>query len=159
VAGGATAAFANTAATSLTPVTANDKPSCLGTHDDIWPLYTDGRPTGIDPGVSVWHDFSGWHVRVTHATLKDRTFSGAIHTGGQLLDVKAIRLEANDSVKVSADKKTVLFRFNNYGGVDGFDFRTHCAPRLEMGFLSDGVLVPANRIAIGHFSKHPANDP
>ena len=82
-----------------------------------------GRPR-LDPGVTLWHDANGWHVRVTHNAIHDRVFSGVIHTSGTLTDVHSVRLEKNDYVKVGSGGHTLAFRFNNYGGVDGFDFTT-----------------------------------
>jgi hypothetical protein len=34
---------------------------------------------------------------------------------------------------VQPGKHGLTFRFNNYGGIDGFDFATHCAPRSRSG--------------------------
>jgi len=117
-----------------------------------------GRPR-LDPGVTLWHDANGWHVRVTHNAIRDRVFSGLIHTSGSLTDVHAVRLEKNDSLAVGAGGHTLAFRFNNYGGVDGFDFAAPSAPYLAFGFTTDGhVLAPAH-ISIGAAGLHPASDP
>ena len=127
-------------------------------HDDAWPAWTDGRP-GRDPGVTVWHNATGWHVRVAHNTIRDRVFSGVIRTTGELVDVEAVRLEKNDYLVVGPERHALRFRFNNYGGTDGFDFTTHCAPFLQFGFASDGHAVPTARISIGAGGRHPAHDP
>jgi hypothetical protein len=124
----------------------------------VWPVWADGRPAR-DPGVTVWHDTNGWHVRVTHNTIHDRVFSGEISTTGALVDVNAVRLEKNDSLTVGSAQHTIRFRFDNYGGIDGFDFTTHCAPYLQFGFLSDGHVVPTTRINVGAAGHHPAHDP
>jgi hypothetical protein len=118
----------------------------------------DGRPR-LDPGVTLWHDANGWHVRVTHNAIHDRVFSGVIHTNGTLTDLHSVRLEKNDYVKVGSGGHTLAFRFNNYGGVDGFDFTANNAPYLGFGFTTDGhVLAPAH-ISIGAAGRHPAGDP
>jgi hypothetical protein len=143
------------AATGPEEVTAPCLPS---DHDGRWPLWTQGRPAR-DPGVRVWHDGTGWHVRVTHDALRDRVFSGAVRTRGAIVNVQSVRLERNDYVKVSDDKHTLLFRFHNYGGIDGFDFNTRCAPALQFGFLSNGVKVPTAKIAVGAAARHPATNP
>jgi hypothetical protein len=118
----------------------------------------DGRPH-LDPGVTLWHDAKGWHLRVTHNAIHDRVFSGVVHTSGTLTDVHAVRLEKNDYVKVGTGGHSLAFRFNNYGGVDGFDFTTKSAPYLAFGFTTDGhVLAPAH-ISIGAAGRHPAHDP
>ena len=152
VAAGATSAFASTP----TPTASS---TCLPNgHDDMWPLWTDGNP-GRNPGVTVYHDTHGWHLRVTHNSLHDRTFSGEILTTGVLQNVKGVSLEKNDYIKVAPGGHGLVFRFNNYGHTDGIDFTTKCAPSLGFGFTSDGHVVPAKNIAIGVTSRHPANDP
>lgn len=152
---GATSAFAASTSTTTKPAAS----TCLpGGHDDVWPLWTNGQP-GRDAGVSVWHDATGWHVRVTHATIHDRVFSGEIVTTGTLTDVNPVRLEKNDYLKVGLDRHALAFRFNNYGGVDGFNFTTHCAPLLEMGFATDGHIVATSRISIGTAGQHPDHNP
>jgi len=155
-AGGATAFAATTPTTATTAPTAS---TCLPAgHDDAWPAWTEGRP-GRDPGVTVWHDRNGWHVRVTHNSIHDRVFSGEIQTTGALTNVHAVRLEKNDYLTLGSGGHTLRFRFNNYGGTDGFDFTTHCAPYLEFGFLTDGHVLSTAHISIGAAAHHPAHDP
>ena len=151
---GAGVAHADSAYPTPTPPS-----TCLPNNaDDTWPVWADGQPPR-SPGVTVWHDAHGWHVRVTHNTIHDRVFSGAIATKGELVDVTRVRLEKNDYLVVAPGKHLVLFRFNNYGGIDGFDFATHCAPSLAFGLLSDGHPVPVGRISIGAGQHHPPADP
>jgi hypothetical protein len=133
--------------------------TCLpADHDGSWPAAAEGRPAR-DPGVRVWHDATGWHVRVTHNTLHDRVFSGVIRTTGEFIDVDAVRLEKNDYLVVGPDHHSLAFRFDNYGGIDGFDFYTKCAPYLGFAFASDGHVVPPLRISIGADAHHPFTDP
>ena len=80
-------------------------PACLPADHDAKRRVAraaDGRPAR-DPGVRVWHDATGWHVRVTHNALHDRVFSGEIVTTGTLIDVHAVRLEKNDYLVVGPD--------------------------------------------------------
>ena len=127
-------------------------------NPDTWPAGVQGQPART-PGVTIGHDGSGWHVRVTHNSMHDRVFSGEVATRGELVDVTPVKLEKNDYLKVGPKQHGLVFRFNNYGGTDGFDFNTRCAPALEFGFLSDGHIVPPQRIAIGANARHPARDP
>ena len=90
---------------------------------DTWPASVQGAP-GRSPGVAVWHNDDGWHVRVTHNALRDRVFSGVVESRGELTNVTAVGLERNDHVKVGPGEHTIAFRFNNYGRIDGFDFKT-----------------------------------
>ena len=134
-------------------------PTCLPNNaDDRWPVWVDGQPPR-SAGVSLWHDDNGWHVRVTHNSLHDRVFSGEIATTGTLVNVKGVRLEKNDALKVGPNGHALVFRFNNYGHIDGFDFNTKCAPALEFGFLTDGHRVARDRITIGAGQHHPATNP
>jgi hypothetical protein len=157
--GPATAFAATDAPVASTSPAVAPASTCLPEgHDDAWPVWVDGRPAR-DPGVTVWHNAQGWHVRVTHNSLRDRVFSGEIRTTGAIVAVHAVRLERNDSVQVGSGQHTLRFRFNNYGGTDGFDFATHCAPFLAFGFLSDGHVVAPSHISIGAGGHHPARDP
>ena len=68
VAGGALAATM-VVGTGLPAVADDSTPAptttttCLpDNHDDTWPLWADGKPAR-DPGVRIWHDTTGWHVR------------------------------------------------------------------------------------------------
>ena len=153
----ATSAVAASTSTSTSPKPAAS--TCLPAgHDDVWPTWTNGRP-GRDPGVRIWHDATGSHVRVTHDTVRDRVFSGEIWTTGALIDVHAVRLEKNGFLKVGPDKHVIVFRLNNYGGVDGIDFATHCAPFLEFGLATDGHIMPTAHISIGEGGHSPAHNP
>ena len=147
---GVAAAAATTAAPTATCLPAD--------HDGAWPAAATGRPAR-DPGVRVWHDRAGWHVRVTHSQLHDRVFAGVIRTSGELVGVRAVRLEKNDALVVGPNRHELRFRFNNYGGTDGFDFFTHCAPYLGNEFVSDGHIVAPVHISIGADAHHPRSDP
>ncbi len=137
--------------------------SCLSSTDDAWPSWTDGRPAHVDPksvpGVYMWHDGTGWHLRVTHPTDTRRTFSGELVTAGRFVGVSSVRLEGHDSRHVSPDHHRITFRFENYGGIDGLNFRTHCAPSIAFTFVSDGNVLPASSVTIGHGGSNPTSDP
>ena len=76
-------------------------------------------------------------------------------------NVHAVRLERGDHAQGRSPTGTrIAFRFNNYGGIDGFDFTTHCAPALGFGFLSDGHGVgDADTSRSVPPSPHPAPQP
>jgi hypothetical protein len=148
------ALFNGTAATTASAAETSTDPC----PPDTFPAWVTGNPH-VPNGVKLWHDDAGWHVRVKHAHLRDRTFSAVIGTGGQIGDVKAIGLERGDWVKTSADKHQLVFKFHNHGFTDGVDFTTTCAPRVGFGFTSDGRKVPTRFISIGADGKHPRNNP
>ena len=53
----------------------------------------------------------------------------------------------------------ITFRFENHGAIDGLNFRTHCAPAMTFSFVSDGTVLPAGGVTIGHNGTNPATDP
>ncbi len=165
--GGATSdAAAASLLSAPVPATASPAPGpvCASSADDgNWPLFADGRPTGLDAGGPaadyVWHDVTGWHLRVTHQNDHHQVWAGALTTTGTFSGADIVKLEKNDYVAVSADRHAIYFRFNNYGGIDGFDFRTHCAPSIRFDLRADGAQVNPTEVIIGHSQRNPANVP
>ena len=159
---GAGSLLASTGGASATVARRAPK-ACLTTKDDAWPAWTNGRPAHVDPktaaGVYMWHDGTGWHIRATHRHVALRTFSGRLETAGRFVGVSSVRLEGHDSRNVSADHHVITFRFENHGAIDGLNFRTRCAPAITFSFLSDGTVLPASEVTIGHDGTNPATDP
>ena len=127
-----------------------------------WPAAVQGQPTmlhaGARAGDYIWHDATGWHLRVTHASSTRLVFSGRI-TASAPMSVTPFHLEGGDSIALSADKLTITYRFYNYGRVDGLDFRTDCARRLTFAGYAAGAKLPTGRIWLGHFGRHPLENP
>ena len=145
------------------PAAAKTAPSCQQMTDDHWPAWVQGQPSGIDPHTTaatyMWHDGNGWHIRVTHRGDNRRTFSGQLTTKGEFADADAVRLEKSDQFQVSPDKHSLTFLFKNYGGIDGVNFHTHCAPSITFAFQSDGTTTKPSHIVIGRNNHHPRNNP
>ena len=160
---GAGSLLASAGAASASPATRQAARRCAAIDATPWPAYANGRPAGIDPktaaGTFMWHGKAGWQIRVTHVHDARRTFAGRLTTPGRFVDVKAVRLEGHDAVNVSADRRTLTFRFGNYGAVDGLSFRVACAPSIGFGFASDGHTMPASKVTIGHSAVNPATNP
>jgi hypothetical protein len=139
------------------PTTASD-PACTG-H---WPIAAQGMPAtfkaGARAGDYVWHSASGWHLRVTHVGTGKLVFSGRV-VSDVPLSVTPVRLEGTDYVALSADKKTITYRLTNYGRIDGFDFTTACAQRLTFAGHVAGSRLPALRIWVGRYGRHPLQNP
>ncbi len=137
--------------------------NCQTAKDDPWPSWVQGEPQGVNPNTTsaiyMWHDSNGWNIRVTHHKTNLKTFSGQLATAGKFTDVRAVKLEKNDQFQVSPDGHNITFLFNNYGGIDGLDFYTHCAPSITFSYQSDGRTSPPNNIVIGKHSSRPNNDP
>jgi uncharacterized membrane protein len=100
----------------------------------------------------VWHNRNGWHLRVRHNTSTKMTFTGTIKTNdGKPIDVRGYRLEKQhgDVFSVSADKTTVTFLFNNYGGLDGLDMNMHCSASVTFTLSVGTALMNPDRIHLG----------
>jgi len=142
---------------------AKTAPSCQQTTDDHWPAWVQGQPSGIDPHTTaatyMWHDGNGWHIRVTHRGDNRKTFSGQLTTKGDFVNASPVRLEKSDQFQVSSDKHSLTFLFKNYGGIDGVNFHTHCAPSITFAFQSDGTTTKPSHIVIGRNNHHPRNNP
>ncbi len=140
------------------PTTATTVSTCDAGH---WPASVDGRPrfvAGSRAGDYIWHDRTGWHLRVTHPGHRGVVFSGTIRSDAAL-SVKGVRLERGDKFTLSADHKSVTYRFVNHGWIDGLDFTTDCASRLSFGGRMGGLRLPTSRIWVGHLGRHPLENP
>ena len=127
---GLTAALVGPAATlAATPATATTT-VCSETH---WPVSVQGKPTMLKTGGAagdyLWHDSNGWHLRVTHPGHAKVTFTGR--------------------------KKTLTYKFYNYGYIDGIDFKTACAQRLGISAAVNGHKLSTSRIWLGRHGRHP----
>jgi hypothetical protein len=156
-AGAATPAVLS-AAVSPAPIPA----TCLG-DDGGWPAGVQGVPTGFgagdSAGVYLWHDGIGWHLRVTHQNDTHQVYTGILVTKGIFSDVDAVKLEHNDSFIVGPDGHTIAYRFNNYGGIDGLNFRTHCADGIGFNLAADGQELNPTEVYIGQSNSNPSSVP
>jgi hypothetical protein len=129
-----------------------------------WPSIIEGRPGSFQAsaeGVYLWHDPNGgWALRVTHVGAHGGDiFSGALTTGGQFVDVRRAQGEQDDIVIVSPDKHTILFRFVNFGRVDGIDFTTRCALGFATSIYIGGQIAPTASIHLGGTESQPTSNP
>jgi hypothetical protein len=156
---GLLAPAATLAATSS--ASASDGLSTVACTGGAWPFSVQGMPpvhAGSPAGDYIWHDATGWHLRVTHVGSYGVVFSGTIRANHPL-HVHGFRLESGDAFKVSADGLSVAYRFVNHGRLDGLDFTTECATRLLFGGRMNGALLPVRRIWVGHAGRHPLQNP
>jgi hypothetical protein len=150
------------AASAATPTTAaTDGSSATPCTGGRWPARVQGAPSvhaGSAAGDYLWHDATGWHLRVTHVGTSTVGFSGTIRAN-KPLHVRGYKLETEDKFTVSADGLSVSYRFVNHGGLDGLDFTTECATRLGVTARMNGALLPARRIWVGRYGHHPLGNP
>jgi len=129
-----------------------------------WPSVAEGRPAtflaGSD-GAYLWHDpDGGWALRVTHSGPQDRViFSGSLTTSGKFVDVQLIGGGGNDIVVVGPAKHTILFRFVNYGLVDGIDFGTRCSRAFTVKIYLEGQLASTGSVHLGQSIGNPTSNP
>lgn len=159
-------ASAATSPTAATTGGSSPQPTACDT-DAHWPAYVQGKPDAFDAhddGDYMWHNRSGgWGLRVSHPVLPGKAnrvvFAGAVTSAGQIGHVVRVRDEKDDVVKVTDHGHTLMFRFVNYGGVDGVDFTTTCTPGLRVGFKVDGSSMPPSYVHLGDKKVHPGSDP
>jgi hypothetical protein len=160
---GLSALFAALAIPTATFAAATETTATTATCDQgRWPARFQGQPTtfkaGARAGDYLWHDANGWHLRFTHPGKAKVIFSGKI-VSNAALSVAGYKLEKGDSFTLSSDKKTLTYRFSNYGRIDGLDFRTACASRLWLKGSMAGVKLPVWRIWVGRGGHHPLQNP
>jgi hypothetical protein len=107
--------------------------------------------------MAVWTDKDGWHLRVSHDGHDRAIFTGAVTTDGV---IKAVgRHTEGGDIVLSIGAKRVLFRFVNYGHIDGIDFAVPCSTEVHFAVALNGKALPVNKIVIGAGNHHPSSDP
>jgi hypothetical protein len=134
-----------------------------GCRAGAWEPAVQGAPAGFAGGQRagdyLWHDPSGFHLRVTHRGDRRDVFVGFIRSD-RPMGMRPVRLEGRDAAWLSADRRTLGFRFYDYGHIDGVDFVTACATSLTLaGLRIDGRPLPADRVYLGRYRVHPAQVP
>jgi hypothetical protein len=113
------------------------------------------------PGAYLWFDpDGGWALRVTNVSPQNAVvFSGALTTSGQFVNVRRDTDNRADIVFVSRDRHTIVFRFVNYGLVDGLDFATECSPAFTVSIATEGQLASTDAIHLGGTAANPTSNP
>jgi hypothetical protein len=141
-------------ATTTSPATCDRAP---------WQAVVQGAPAGFTAGDRggdyLWHDATGFHLRVTHRNDGRQVYSGLI-TSSAPLRIDPVRLERGDLLRLSPDRRSFAFAFADYGRIDGVNFHTDCAARLTVSRLHVGTAaLPAGRVYLGRREAHPAAVP
>lgn len=139
----------------LLPATASatEGATATSTCTTSWPADVKGRPVsikaGLPEGAWIWRDANGFHLRVTHAGKTRSVFRGFITSTSKVYGI-GVRVEGPDVVARTADMKTVGFRFTNYGGIDGIDFKVAgCTPTLRIAVAADGERLSPSQVRLG----------
>ena len=128
-----------------------------------WADRIQGKPLGFTGGDRggdyLWHDQNGMHLRVTHRSSSRDVYTGTI-TSSAAMRIDPVRLEKGDVARLSANHRTLVFAFSNYGHVDGVDFHADCATSLTVAHLNEGnAALPAARVYLGVTKAHPSQVP
>ena len=122
------------------------------------PAWVQGEPAHLHAGGAtgdyLWHDGTGWHLRVTHPSKRQKVFTGVIKASNPITFAK-VKDERRDKVTLSSDKTRLVFRFVNYGGIDGVDFTDACATKTSFAFAIAGHKATRNQVYIGGHSARP----
>jgi len=128
-----------------------------------WQPVVQGAPAGFSAGDRggdyLWHDLTGFHLRVTHRNDGRQVYSGMV-TSSAPMRIDPVRLERGDVLRLLPDHRSFVFAFADYGKVDGVNFHTDCAAALAVSRLHVGpAALPANRVYLGRREAHPAAVP
>jgi hypothetical protein len=156
-AGASTPASAAVAPTTASPATTT--PTAASCDRAPWEAPVQGTPHGFTAGDRggdyLWHDASGFHLRVTHKGDHRAVYTGVI-TSSRPMRIDPVKLEKGDIVKLSANHRTLTFSFADYGRIDGVNFHTDCAGALNVSRLHVGnASLPRTRVYLGATKAHP----
>jgi hypothetical protein len=157
------ASFAVLAAPASAATPAASSTAAAACERAPWADRVQGRPTGFTGGVRggdyLWHDASGFHLRVTHRSGDRAVFTGVI-SSPTALRIDPVKLERGDVARLSANHRSLVFAFANYGHIDGVDFHTNCATSLTVSHLNTGnARLTPDRVYLGATKAHPAHIP
>jgi hypothetical protein len=130
-----------------------------------WDAAVEGAPTAFAIGANaayLWYDADGgWALRFTHASPTSKLiFAGYVRAlTGQFLDVSPMSKGGTDIVALSPDKRTIYFRFVDFGLLDGLNFATHCTRAFAVSIHAGGPLLPASQIHLGATAANPPANP
>jgi hypothetical protein len=164
-AGASQSAFAATGAetvastvSSASSATDHDGDEC---REYALPAQVIGAPTvtaGAAAGARVWHDSTGWHVRITHPGHDAVEYTDTISSPG-VIKAAGYRLEGHDSLAVAADKHSVTFHLVNRGAIDGIDFTDSCSAITRFTFLQNKNQLSPVSVWLGAHGAHPTSQP
>ena len=142
------------------PAGATETETTTCSTTEHWPASAEGRPAAHPEtdAVYVWHTSRGWRVRVNDPGTDRAVFTGSVNVDGQVFAVGR-HLESGGEGVLNTDAHAVYFRFVNFGGVDGLNFRTRCSTTFALKVKRNGVTVPAEHVYVGASGQHPSSVP
>ncbi len=126
-----------------------------------WHAPVEGAPTAMQQwaarGFFIWQDGDGMHVRVRAETMR-APFSGTIKTDGVFAVVHGKKLEYGDHYRLDANKRTLQFKFQTAGAVDGLDFKVMGGTYLAFSLMVGGMAAEPAEIYLGHDGWRPSSN-
>jgi hypothetical protein len=160
VVGGLAAASPAGAATPAVPTQASCSTGRLPSSVLGDPKVRPGQAAGVyvAHGTGAASERTGYGLAVTHPGSKPAVFTGTVTASAPITAVK-VRDERHDVIRLSADHKTLTYRFVNYGGIDGVIFRADCAKTVTFAMALDAHKLPTSRVFLGAQRVHPGSVP
>ncbi|MBK5307580.1 MAG: hypothetical protein JJD92_12895 [Frankiaceae bacterium] len=136
-----------------------DAPRCsTGVLPNVVMGSPDLRP-GQALGVYLWHTGSGYSLRATHPGTRKVVISGRLTASAGFSRVTKVRFERTDSLTLSADHKTMTFRFTNYGYIDGINFAANCSKLMRVKIRINDAVASPRQIKLGKRRANPTSNP
>jgi hypothetical protein len=136
-----------------------DSPGCsTGVLPNVVMGSPDVKP-GQALGVYLWHGSNGYSLRATHAGTRKVVLAGRLSASNGFSNVTKVRLEKADNVTLSADHKTMTFRFTNYGYIDGINFAANCSKLMRVKIRINDAVASPRQIKLGKRRANPTSNP
>jgi hypothetical protein len=137
----------------------SDAPGCsTGVLPNIVMGSPDVRP-GQALGVYLWHGSNGYSLRATHPGHQRVVIAGRLSASNGFSNVTKVRFERADSLSLSADHKTMTFRFTNYGYIDGINFAANCSKLMRVKIRINEAVASPRQIKLGKRRSNPTSNP
>jgi hypothetical protein len=137
----------------------DDTPGC---STGVLPNVVMGSP-GLQPGqalgVYLWHGSNGYSLRATHPGHGRVVIAGRLSASNGFSHITKVRFEKADSLTLSSDRKTMVFRFTNYGYIDGINFAADCSRLMRVKIRINGEVAGPRQIKLGKHRAHPTSNP
>ena len=124
----------------------------------FWPHNIEREPTAFLQqhleGYFIWHDSSGFHLKVATADGERHIFSGVIETDGRIENLMTIAFDPHDYSHL-IDRDTLKFRLTASDQILAIDFNLWYGHSVRFELSMDGRRIDVNNIYIGKDGWHP----
>ncbi|HBF39752.1 MAG TPA: hypothetical protein DDW50_20865 [Firmicutes bacterium] len=126
-----------------------------------WPTNMEGEPVGLLQqhleGYFIWHDGSGFHLKVVAADGVQHIFTGVIDTDGRIENIMTKSSDSSDYSRLTSDRETLKFQLSGVGQVAAIDFNVFRGRSVKFELSMDGKKIDVNKIYFGPDGWHPNN--